>query len=773
MEQVKRAIRKYRKSISPPYGLVDFPYVFATLFVLVSIPLVTVAVTETQGPTSFTVESDPVSASGRVEFVSNELLVKLKKPVARKVNDKKAPGNVGVTSIEKINKTLNVVDIEQVIPDSEKSKKGRDVLDWFEVTLPGKSEAIEGEYNRETGEIKSDDPDAKKLQTAIDLFKKDPNVIAVEPNFTVNILATPNDPYYFSSGTWGQSYADLYGIKKINPTGAWDQTTGSASITVAVIDTGVDRNHEDLQGNMWVNTAENPNNGRDDDGNGYIDDYYGWDWVNNDNDPMDDHGHGTHTAGTIAAVGNNGSGVVGVNWTSKIMALKFLSSRGSGTLSSAIKALEYAADMGAQVSSNSWGCACQSTFLDDAVTYEHDNGMVIVAASGNSNRDALDYSPASSDRVITVGATDANDARAWFSNFGEKIDVVAPGVDILSTRASINPMCSASRTVGVRYCRVSGTSMSTPHVAGLAALLLAKDSTLTNEEIRQIIRGGSDDIGAAGKDRNFGYGRINAGGSMNLISTQVLAPIITSPKSRRAVAGSVNIVGSVPGNNFSSYKIESGSGRALTSWRLHKTSSTQIINGILATVDTTKLFNGRTIFRLTVIDTGGKNYQFQIHDVNINNSGGEPPDTSPPTTPTSLRARVRSTSRVDLSWLSSTDNKGVAGYRIYRNNSLIKRVTRTNYADTTVRGGKTYTYYVRAYDAADNLSPKSGNARVTTPSGAPLRKLGDLNGDNRINIFDLSILLVRWKSSSAVADLNGDGKVNILDLSILLYRWGR
>jgi hypothetical protein len=409
-------------------------------------------------------------------------------------------------------------------------------------------------------------------------------------------------------------------MHKIDAAGAWDQSTGSSSIIVADIDTGVDRNHEDLAGQMWVNSAETPNNGVDDDGNGYVDDYYGWDWVNNDNDPMDDHGHGTHTVGTIAAVGNNSKGVVGVNWTSKIMALKFLSSGGSGSFENGVKALQYAADMGAKVSSNSWGCLCQSAIIEDAVKYEHDAGMVVAAAAGNDNADALDHSPASADYAVAVAASDANDGKASFSNWGEKIDVAAPGVDILSLKAAVSPMCATYRTVGSKYCRVDGTSMATPHVAGLAALLLAKNPSLNNEEVRQVLREGSDDLGTAGKDKDFGYGRINANKALNLSGSNPLTPIITSPNSRTLVTGSqISIFGSVPGPNFASYKIEVGAGRTPSSWELIKTSNTQIINGTLATIDSTKLLEGLNIIRVTATDNDGKNYQFQVHDIEVDN----------------------------------------------------------------------------------------------------------------------------------------------------------
>lgn len=567
-------------------------------------------------------------------FSSNELLIKFKKDVRGSI--KEDPKDIGVASL---NATLNkykVKKFERVAKVGKNSKTDAEVFGWYKVTIDVPQDRIEGRFDHALGIIQTNPSNLKSnekarvkkdgslgaslLQDLINKLKSDSAIEAVDLNYVIEAFKVPNDPYYASSGSWGQGFQDLWGMHKINLEPAWDQATGSASIVVAGIDTGVDRNHEDIKDNMWVNSAEIPNNGVDDDGNGYIDDYYGWNYVAGTNDPMDDHGHGTHTVGTIAGVGNNGIGVVGVNWVAKIMALKFLDANGSGYTASGIRALQYAADMGARVSSNSWGCSCNDAAMDDAVKYEHDRGMVMVAAAGNSNADAIGFSPASADYAITVAASDSNDAKASFSNWGEKIDVAAPGVDILSIRASNNPMCDSSRTVGINYCRVSGTSMAAPHVAGLAALLLSKNPSLTNEEVRQIIRSGAIDLGTAGKDASFGYGRINGSGSMSL-ANHVLAPVIASPLSRTTVSGStLQVIGGVPGPNFASYKVEVGAGRAPTSWTSVTTSNTQVTDGVLATIDTTRQMNeGQNIIRVTATDTSGKNYQFQVEDIFIDN----------------------------------------------------------------------------------------------------------------------------------------------------------
>ncbi|HEY1191429.1 MAG TPA: S8 family peptidase, partial [Gemmata sp.] len=199
-------------------------------------------------------------------------------------------------------------------------------------------------------------------------------VVSAGPDELIRVDRAPNDP----------SYGSLYGQTKIGAPAVWNQTTGNPNFVVAVIDSGVDYNHPDLAANIWTNPGEIPGNGVDDDHNGYVDDIHGYDFANNDGDPMDDNDHGTHVAGTIGAVGNNGVGVAGVNWGVKIMALKFLGANGSGYTSNAIRALDYAVSMGVKVSNNSWGGGGYDTTLAAAISRAQTAGHIFVAAAGNS-----------------------------------------------------------------------------------------------------------------------------------------------------------------------------------------------------------------------------------------------------------------------------------------------------------------------------------------------------------------------------------------------------
>jgi hypothetical protein len=323
----------------------------------------------------------------------------------------------------------------------------------------------------------------------IDRLKKDPRVRYAEPNFIVHADTVPNDPAF--GNLWGlsntgqpiQGFAGTPGAD-IHAAQAWNTTTGSPSVTVAVIDTGVDYMHPDLSSNIWINPGENcpgcRNDGIDNDHNGYVDDWHGWNFVSNTNDPMDDHGHGTHVAGTIGASGNNGVGVAGVNWNVRIMPVKFLNAQGSGTTADAVSAVLYAAQNGADVMNNSWAGGDYSQALADAITFADQHNSLFVAAAGNdgSDNDAQPTYPASYDlpNVVAVAATDNFDDVAYFSNVGrQSVDLGAPGVDIYSTWP------------GGGYQWLSGTSMATPHVAGAAALAKAEFPSATDVGLKALL----------------------------------------------------------------------------------------------------------------------------------------------------------------------------------------------------------------------------------------------------------------------------------------------
>ncbi len=350
-------------------------------------------------------------------------------------------------------------------------------------------------------------------QRAVNIIKRLNGVKYAELNALRYISVTPNDA----------RFPDLWGLNNTGQTGgtfdadidapeAWNIITGNSKMVVADIDTGLDMTHPDIAANVYTNPGEIAGNGIDDDGNGYVDDVHGWDFAHNDNDPSDTDascgGHGTHTAGTIGAVGNNGIGVTGVNWNVQIMPLKvfktFFGFFCSASTSDIISAVNYATSMGVRVSNNSYGSTSPTQAEYDAIQASN---SVFVAAAGNDGKNT-DFAPQypsayNLPNIISVAATDKNDGLAGFSNFGVKsVDLAAPGVNILST------------TPNNTYSFFSGTSMATPHVTGAVTLLMAKDPTLTVNEVKWRILAGVDPASLP----------VGTGGRLNINNTLLLPP---------------------------------------------------------------------------------------------------------------------------------------------------------------------------------------------------------------------------------------------------------
>ena len=339
----------------------------------------------------------------------------------------------------------------------------------------------------------------------------DPRIEYVARNLKLKAFVTPDDPYY--SYQWYLPLMDA-------PT-LWDIRTDCSSVTIAVIDSGVDFNHEDLVGIFWRNEAEvNGQEGTDDDGNGYTDDLYGWDFVRGDGVPNDENGHGTLVTGIIGAVGNNGTGIAGICWSAKIMVLKILDSNGQGTAYDFLKAVKYAVDMGAKVINTSLGTCpvgrgnCNPTEEDlrplrDAVEYALNAGVVIVAAAGNDgvNTDNYPVYPASYskdyDNVISVASMDKSGYLSWFSNYG------AQTVDIASFGGYPDSECSTSVLSTLpnnRYGYAAGTSIASPSVAAAAALLFIQNPSATPTNIKSSLLNGAVSISTlSGKVRSGGY----------------------------------------------------------------------------------------------------------------------------------------------------------------------------------------------------------------------------------------------------------------------------
>ncbi|HEY1187807.1 MAG TPA: S8 family serine peptidase [Gemmata sp.] len=318
------------------------------------------------------------------------------------------------------------------------------------------------------------------LNAAIAYFGTQPGVETAELDPIVQLERKPNDPSY--------NQPSFYGPSQIGAEAVWNSFTGNPGFVVGVIDSGIDYTHPDLAANIWTNPNEIPGNGVDDDGNGYIDDIHGWDFANDDNDPMDVDGHGTHVAGTIGAIGNNGVGVAGINWNVKLMALDYLGpGANSGVLSTGIEALNYSIMMGVKLTNNSYGGTSHTQARARALAGAQAAGQIFVVAAGNDgeNNDVFPHYPTNYsrnyDNVIAVAATDSNDQLADFSDYGfGTVTLAAPGVQILST---VPLVADTADGIVDGYDTYDGTSMATPHVTGAIALYWGANPTLTYQQV--------------------------------------------------------------------------------------------------------------------------------------------------------------------------------------------------------------------------------------------------------------------------------------------------
>ena len=443
-----------------------------------------------------------IATFGQVPEQNNQIILKLKNEITGSTKSSCKQSSIGYSKVDSLNQLFHAIKIKKQLT-GRKSKKYIYIIQF---------------------------PEGTNIQQIIDEYYKTGEIEYAEPNNKGSGGGTqeivPNDQYYFrqwalqNDGTFSLSPA-VTGAD-IQMEDAWGIEQGDSNIIVGIIDSGTKLNHPEFSGRIWKNYNDIPNNGIDDDANGFVDDVTGWDFANSDNDPSDDEGHGTNVAGIIGANGDNAIGYAGVDWNCKLMILKGIDNTNFGLYSWWAEAIYYAVDNGAKVLNMSLGGSGPSTTLEDAVDYALNNNVVVVVSMMNENTGEV-YYPAGFNGVIAVGSTDADDNRSdpffWSetsgSNYGNHISVTAPGNFIYGLNYQSNS------NYGSYW---GGTSQATPHVAGLASLLLAQNPNRTPAQIKSIIEATAEDqVGNStedtpGFDQYYGHGRINAFNALSVLN---------------------------------------------------------------------------------------------------------------------------------------------------------------------------------------------------------------------------------------------------------------
>jgi thermitase len=506
-----------------------------------------------------------------------------------------------------------------------------------------------------------------RVDTVLAALSHNPKIEFAERNFIAEAVLTPNDTYY-AGYQWH--------LPKIQAPSAWDITTGSATPIIAVVDSGVYAGHQDLAGKILA----------------------GYDFVNNDNDPTDDAGHGTEVSGTAAAIGNNGIGVAGVAFANRILAVKSMDSTGSGTYSAIVNGITYAADHGARIINLSLGGPSSSSSLQSAINYAWNKNIVIVAAAGNAGTSTPQY-PAACSNVVAVSATDSNDALASFSSYGSDVDLSAPGVNIATT------------TMDGGYGIVSGTSFSSPIVSGVLALMASVNPQLSNAQLVDLLKKNTDDLGAAGYDTLYGSGRVNAykavtAARAGLPTGDTIAPstTITAPAAGSTVSGSVTMTASAT-DNVGVTKVE-----GYVDGQLIGASATAPGNFAW---DTTAYANGTHSLQSIAYDAAGNVGKSATVSVTVQNAATAAPDTTAPTVQITSPANGSVVGGNEKIYVRATDDRQVAEIDLYIDGQLFGRsasATATFTWNTRKVAHGQHTLQAVAYDAAGNM----GQSAVVT-----------------------------------------------------------
>lgn len=593
-------------------------------------------------------------------------------------------------------------------------------------------------------------------QKSAQKLKSDSNVLSVEKEKVRKLLVNPNDTYYSSNGSYISSIDDQWNLKKINlnpiispPSGnsGWEITTGSSSTVIAVIDTGIDMAHPDLMANIWTNPGETgstsnegatPNctsrslilnkncNNLDNDSNGFINDVHGWNFVDNNNNIQDVHGHGTHVAGTISAVTNNASGLAGICWNCQIMPLKVVNPQGYAYDSDIANAIRYAANNGARVINMSLGGPGYTQMMQDAINYAVTRNVLVISASGNDGASASNSYPGGFLDSMSIGATDYTDAVASFSNTGSKVDLVAPGVNVLSTK--LTPASNGCVGITIYTC-MSGTSMATPHVVGVAGLLVSLHPDWNLYQLRYALLNSTNHLGTSPYDLVSGFGRLNALSALQKSQLQTSSiPSVTLNTPSSFIKDTFNVIGSVNDANLYIYMIslKDSNGNIQGQW----SGRANVSNNILASIDTTQFVDGTYTLTLKAEDMLGVITISSSFSTTINNAT---PKTFATISPVSTYLNNVSP---NFSWNQTNASSPITYSLVVDNVVVANNISQNKYQMSSSLSEGSHNWYVIATTSVGKTSSSNVSnfySDITPPSSPSPNVM--VNGSNALITF--------------------------------------